>query len=336
VALAICTAWPSAAEAGWPRLPELDRPVISAIKAGEIELWGQFDQMTPSLDFFNYTGKLQSTTKLDLYQSYHLGTRVGLWDRITLDYNVTLSDQNVTRTQEPRKISSRYTGHDLRLQYAFYRSDKVQWALEAGFRSHRAKPLDFFRFDTSSGGVPISVVSLGADPIFSVTSSDNAWLTALRGAYSLQPHIRFDYGVEFRRVTVHTALHSINLADPVIGPGLQARAPAGTLWHENQILAQFGTSWSPLRWFTLAADYTFHAISRNGYTTKAGKIDYNSNHQLDGYLFLHLNEHFTIYGHGRASQRFLLGDLPLLYNTTSNHRFKDPFGFISIGGSYHF
>jgi len=301
-----------------------------------MQIWAQLDHMSPSFDLFNYAEKLTGTTKFDLYQSYQLGLKYGLLDRLSLSYNVQLTDQNVTRTQEPKQINSRFFGHELRLQYVFYRADQLQWAIDAGFKSHRARALDFFRFDTTVGGTPISAVALGNEPVFSLTASDSTWFSALRGAIPFGRHLRMDFGIEARRTTVRANLNSSLLSDPIIGPALLNQAPQATPWHENHLLLQWGMSWSPLRSLSLAADYTFHAISRNGYVRKAGKTDYNSNHQLDGYIFWHVSKTFTVYGHGRASQRFILGDMPLVYNTRTNHRFKNPFGFVSIGTSMQF
>jgi hypothetical protein len=81
---------------------------------------------------------------------------------------------------------------------------------------------------------------------------------------------------------------------------------------------------------------THYQIRRSGYIPKAGKMDYNRNMFLDGYLFWNMYENLSVYAHGTASLRYLLGDVPLIYNTRSNHRFNNPYGFASLGMAYQF
>jgi len=332
-----CTAWPGNATAAWPIIPEMERPMISALQQGDFDLWGQYDYLSSGLDVLNYAGKLNSSTKLDSFQNIRLGLKYAAIERLTLSYRYLSSDQNVTRLLEPKNINSRLTGHDARLQYTFYRSDKLQVAAEAGFRSHHARQLDFHRFDASVGGTPISVASVpGQPPVFSLTAADRSWLGAIRGATVLGRHLRLDVGIELRRNVVRANLTSVNLADPVIGPALLNEAPQNAPWKEQQAMLQMGMTWAPVRWLGLSADYTYYRIRRSGYIPKAGKLDYNTNHQVDAYIFWHVNEKFSIYGHGRATNRFILGEMPLAYNTRVNHRFKDMFGYLSAGASWRF
>lgn len=328
---------PSRAWAVWPVQPELDRPMISALPANGLELWVQYDAFSPSMDVLDYASRTGSSSRLQDFHNERIGIKYAVTSRLSLSYRYLISDQNVTRTLQPTLIDERITGHEGRLQYTFYRSDKLELAIEGGIRTHHAKRLDFYRYDTTSGGTPISAVSLpGQPPVFSLIAGDRSWIAALRGAVSLAPHLRVDAGVELRQTSVYARLLSVNLNDPVIGPSLRNESPQNTPWHERQWMLQLGTTWAPYRWLGLSAHYTFYHIRRIGYVPKPGNLDYDTNHQLDGYLFLHLSPWLSIYGHGRVSRRFILGQMPLAYNTRVSSHYKNPFGYLSAGVSFRF
>lgn len=327
-----CPAW-----AVWPVQPELNRPMISALPANGLELWAQYDAFSPNMDVLDYASRASGSSKLQDFHNVRIGIRYAATSRLTLAYRYLISDQTVSRTLQPTSIDDHITGHDARLQYTFYRSDKLELAIEGGIRTHHAKRLDFYRYDTTSGGIPISAVSLpGQPPVFSLIAGDRSWLAALRGAVSLAPHLRVDAGIEMRQTSVYARLLSVNLNDPVLGPSLRNESPQSTPWHERQLMFQLGTTWAPYRWLGLSAHYTFYHIRRSGYVPKPGNLDYDTNHQLDAYLFLHLNPSVSVYGHGRISRRFILGQMPLAYNTRVSSHYKNPFGYLSAGISFRF
>jgi len=112
---------------------------------------------------------------------------------------------------------------------------------------------------------------------------------------------------------------------------LTPTAPQSTPWDETHALFQIALDWQPLKPLSLSLDYTHYQISRSNYTPRSGKTDYTAQDQLDAYLSWHIDDHWSIYGHGRVYSHFVLGDVPMSYNQRVNHRFKDPFGFISVG-----
>lgn len=328
---------PRQAWAIWPVQPELDRPMISALPAKGLELWGQYDSFSPNMDVLHYASRLGTSTRLQRFDNVRIGIKYAPTSRLSLAYRYLISNQNVSRVLQPTSIDDQITGHDARLQYTFYRTDKLELAVEGGMRTHQAKRLDFYRYDGTTGGISFSAVSLpGQPPLFSLVASDRSWVGALRGAVSLAPHLRVDAGVEMRQTTVSAKLLSVNLSDRLIGPALRNESPQDTPWHELQLMFQLGTTWAPYRWLGLSAHYTFYDIHRSGYIPKSGTIDYNTNHQLDGYVFIHLNPYVSIFGHGRISRRFILGEMPLAYNTRVSSHFKNPFGYLSAGISCRF
>jgi len=313
--------------------PELDRPLVSTLGRYGLELWGQYDYFSPSLDVLNYLDKQSpGAARIDTQKTMLVGVKFALTDRLNASYGYQHLGQDISRSKEPKSIQNALNAHFARAQYIFYEGDGYDIAIEAGYNRHLARPLDFLRYDTGN----VSVVSLNGQPVVSITGKDSAWIGALRGAYYLDDQWRVTLGFEARRVTVETRLDSSLIDDPVVGPSLKAERPQTTPWHENHLLLQLGLDWRVFRFLGLAAHYTHYEVRRNGYIPKAGKTDFNNNDQLDGYLFWHVTDDISVYGHGRLSRRFVLGDLPLSYNTRTNHRFKDPFGFVSFGAAWTF
>ncbi len=317
------------------RTPELDRPVISLLPANGFELWVQYDEFNPSFDFFNYSKRTSSSTSLDKYSTYWLGGKYAFTDRLNLRFDISQSRQNATRASEPKHIQTQYNGYHARLQYIFYKSDNYLFAAEAGFRAHKMKRQDFYQFDLLFPSASVTVTWPG-HALVSAEASDLAWLGALRGSAYLSRAWIFNIGLEARSVIVKARTTSQH---PLIEPRLRLEGPQLTPWRETHILFDMGLDWLPSKIVTMAAHYTYYKIKRSGYIagpTGPGDIEYNSNHQFDGYLFVHLNKHMTLYGHGRVSRRFILGDLPLAYNRRTNHKFRLPFGFLSLGAAYTF
>ena len=65
---------------------ELQRPLASSIQSGEIELWGQLDYFSPSLDLTNYAGKFSRSSSLDRFTMESIGFHYGLPWKLNLRY----------------------------------------------------------------------------------------------------------------------------------------------------------------------------------------------------------------------------------------------------------
>jgi hypothetical protein len=122
---------------------------------------------------------------------------------------------------------------------------------------------------------------------------------------------------------------------------LDRQTPQANPWDENHLLLSAGVDWWPYDDLGYAFEYTYYTITRSGYQSEQGKISLNvadqtTNHQLDGWLFVKPTPDLTLYLHGRAYSNFLLGDRPLLYNARVNHRFEDPYGYLSAGLVWQF
>lgn len=122
---------------------------------------------------------------------------------------------------------------------------------------------------------------------------------------------------------------------------LNQQIPQENPWDEHHLLLSTSFDWWPYDDLGWAAEYTWYQISRSNYNSQQGKInrsipDQSSNHQIDGWMFVKPTPDLTLYLHGRVYSNFLLGDRPLLYNARVNHRFDDPFGYISAGIVWQF
>ncbi len=306
---------------------ELQRPLASSIQSGEIELWGQLDYFSPSLDLTNYAGKFSRSSSLDRFTMESIGFHYGLPWKLNLRYAFGLMQEKVTRATEPRNINTDAFMHDLRLQYMIHKESGLRLAAELGYLRHQAKAFDFYAFQF--GG---TVIRRKGRPFGTLTGKDQAWETALRSAWKVNNDIWLHLSGELRRYKVEARMQS---DDPLINlffvPPI---APQRSPWRETHVLLQLGLDWQLSRNLKLLADYAHTNITRSGYRPVAGKADYRSQDQLDVYLGWQLAAGWNIYGHGRIYRHFVLADLPMTYNQRTSHLFKHPFGMLSMGVSW--
>lgn len=309
---------------------DLDRPVVGGLVSGQFNVWGQYDAFRPGLNLVNYQPSTTST--LDKVDNLHIGAGLGLGSGFQLRYAYEVSKQNATRLTEPKKIDSSIQGHDIRLQYKLDDRGSVKLALEGGYRSHKADPQNIYRY---SG---INVIPAPGQALVTINADDHAWIGAIRGELKSAPTLKFIGGLEARRVTVKVLFDSY---DPLIkqNPTFIADAPQTSPWSENHWIAQAGVQWIPLPRWNVALHFNHYQIARSGYIPKPTgptDVEYKSANQLDGYLFWNPTHSLTLYTHARVSDRFMLGEMPLLYNSRTNQQFNKPFGLVSVGASYAF
>lgn len=306
----------------------LNRPMISLIESGEWEAWGQLDYFDSTFDVLNYAGKLGTSSGINSFRVISLGLRYGITERINLMIAGQISDLDAYRSVDPKQIQSRYWGEEVRLQYAFYDSFPLRLAVEAGWRGHQSNKESFNRYQSGN-----TILSNPNEPVVTFESRDSAWLGAVRLLYEPWSWLHLGLGAEYRRVNVRaTALVNHPWAESLIRDELPQLSP----WKERHVLLQLNLGWQPWDFLEFAADLTHYSIRRSGYEPNPAKLDYTSALQLDGYLFWHVARAISLYGHGRANSRFVLGDLPLAYNRRVNHRFANPFGMLSIGAVVRF
>lgn len=302
---------------------ELDRPVLSRELAGDMQMWFQLDYFSPALDILNYRGKTAGSSSLDRYSEAKLGFRYGISDDVNVRYSIGFLQQRATRATEPKVINSDAYSHDVKLQYMFYHGGGMHWGVELGYRAHIARPVDLFAYQV--GGV---LITSTGQPLATLNARDDAWLGAVRGAWEIGDDWLLHAGVELRRVRVKTALTS---GHAILQPLLAIIGPQSTPWNETHGLFQVALDWRPVQALSMSLDYTHYQISRSGYIPRAGKLDYTSQDQFDAYLSWHFNSHWAVFGHGRLYRHFVLGDIPMTYSQRVNHKFKNPFGFVSMG-----
>ncbi len=307
--------------------PELDRPVVSLLPARTFELWLQYDEFSKSLDIMNYSGKVSTSTRLDRYRSYMLGGKYVPSSNMNIKYNVSISNTEVSRTSEPREVKTDYLKHDIRLQRIFWESSKFLLAVEGGYVMHNVDDISFTRFETGN----VLVLSTTGEPVVTIKSGDSAYIFALRGAMPLSEYMNLNLGLEGRWVSVKTAMESNLFDDPVVGDSLSAEAAKLSSWKERNILLTASIDWAPFERYGIVMQAIYYQISRSGYISRANTPDYNSNLQIDGYLFWHFVRRATLYFHGRLSQHYVLGDAPFVYNARSQHLFKHQYGYLSMG-----
>ncbi|NOQ16428.1 MAG: hypothetical protein GQ581_05170 [Methyloprofundus sp.] len=316
------------------RFSVLNRPVPYQGQWGDAELWGQVDYAGKDLDFVGVSDEAGSAY-IDSHINYFVGLNLGLYKGLSLRYNYLYSDQKAVRSSAPKEVNVQYDGHDIRLEYAW--DFKPSWTLtgQVGFRNHKISP--------SSMEYNVQLPDMHISSVIDIDSSDMGALLGVNLSKSFSKGtVRLSAGLEARfievdaRITPDSSLRSDSWLGPIVIPEIEKRLPQQIPWQEQHLIASATFEWQMWRYVGIAMDFKHYQIWRENYQAQAGKQDYNSNQQFDFYLFGHVYEGLTLYGHAQIMTHYLLGEVPLTYNTTTNHKFDKAYGFVSGGLSYSF
>ncbi len=308
---------------------DLGRPVVSGLRADHGEIYLRGDYMSQALDPLNYAANTPGASRLDHFQRLTGGFRYALADSFNVFLEASQTDQLALRSTEPRRVPSLVASQRVGAQLIFRRHAPLSVALEVGYLHDKARDEPVYRYDR--GGIRVS--RLGGLPLFTLRARDNGWYGAARARWVMNRHLRLHLGAELRRYTVRVRMTSDSA---LIRALLKSRAPQDTPWRAYHAWLRAGLDWRPARNWMLALDYGHLRVRRRNYLPQAGKPDMSSADRLDGYLIWRWNRHLAVHLHGRAQTHFLLGDMPLLYNTASNHKFTKAFGVLSAGVSWSF
>ena len=313
------------------QIPTLNRPVPYEGQLGNFELWGQYDYSGKDLDFVGAISP-EDTSYIEQHTNILAGLNLGVYKGLQLRYNYLYSEQSAVRAVEPMNINTEYDGHDVRVQYSWDFSPSWLLNVQAGFRNHSITPLGFLEYDINN----IHIESLDGSPVLSISSSDSAYLFGASLTKAFAQDVQITLGLEGRFVDVNANFNSSLLSDPVLANILQDEIPQQTPWQEQHMVVTAAFEWHVWKPFSVAMDFKHYQIWRENYQPKAGKQDYNNNQQFDFYLFANVYKGLTLYGHAQIMTHYLLGDVPLAYNTRTNHRFDQVYGFLSGGLTYRF
>lgn len=308
---------------------ELGRPVVSDLSAGHGALFLRGGMMSSKLDVMRYASRTPGSAKLNHFYRWSGGVRLGLTRSFSLGYEAGWTDQLALRTTEPTHIPSRVFSQKASAAYTLPLSRNLLMGLEAGYLSDRARKESFYRYAVGH----MLVYMVDGRPLVTVSARDKGWFGAIRGRWQVNPDWRVHFGAELRRYAIST---NMNSPSATVLRLLKSRIPQATPWHEYHAWLQGGVDWNLSQHWMLAVDYAHLHVSRKGYLARAGKPDLTGADRLDGYLVWRWKKGWSFHLHGRAQTHFLLGDLPLLYNTGSNHKYKKAFGFLSAGIGWDF
>lgn len=311
-------------------LPVLDRPMIQA-KQPTRSYWARYDYFAPSLDFLDYQNKTGSRTRIKRWSSLRLGSQQPLkWEGTALRFWLEQGNQVITRPDPPKHLSPEYQAGEIRYQWRpkWRGRTRTDAALEVGYLLHQARSETVTQL--KQGGVLLTAAPGKA--LFRSSARDRGWLLALRHQSSLSKNLTVNLGAEYRDMSI--ASRTISW-DPFVTALLEAQQiPQSTPWKENQLILSLSGDWSFRPVWHLAFDLQHYQINRQNYLPRKGFRDYDQNTTLDGYLFWSPSPSWRLFVQGHASQHFVLGEKPFLYNRRNNHTFKHPFGVVSLGVQY--
>lgn len=311
--------------------PALDRG-INTLRQSQPQIWAQFELFDPAFDWFDFQEESGSSSELSRVTTPRLGIFFPFGNYFSVHYQYNRSNEVVKRQTEPYRLENQADGHDVRFQFPIYNDSRWQLAGEIGARQHQTDTLSIDRFQIGR----FSLETLSGAPIVTLHAEDDAWLAGVRANYRWRPNLQFNAGLEYRAVEVQVQFQSPASTDPIIGPLIDEQAPQTTPWNEQHLILNVGLDWQINARFSNAWELRYYSVDRSDYQPKADKTDFDDNIQLDGYLFWHIHDQVSVFGHGRASKHYVLGDRPYLYNTRSNHLFKNPYGTLAIGVVYSF
>ncbi len=312
---------------------EFERPVVEAFDAEhQLKLWGEYDRFDSQMDFIGYSDSFAPTAaRINYIFNQRLGIIYAPLDGLQLAYTYNRQEDDVTRFREPKYIHTKTTGHHFKAQYSYSPFETVTIAAEVGLRQHKGDKVDFYKYDFIGSNVNVQVTWPG-HALVSLEGDDKAYLAALRAKYE-NNGLRISLGAEQRNVRISALMYS---AHPLIEAMLAKEAPQKEPWTERHRISQLSLDYDFLGTWSIAMDLQHYDITRTDYIPRKNKVDYNSNDTLDMYISWQMTEYLKPYVHGHASRRFTLGQIPFAYTTRSNHKFANPFGYLSAGLQFEF
>ncbi|RMH18855.1 MAG: hypothetical protein D6698_06455 [Gammaproteobacteria bacterium] len=308
----------------------LDRPVIQA-KQPSRTYWARRDYFDPALDFLDYQNNTGSRSKIRRWSSLRLGSQQPLrWKGTALRFWLEQGEQVISRPDPPKHLSPEYQAGEIRFHW------RPRWrgqsfpddALEVGYLGHRTRSETVTQL--KQGGVTLTAAPGTA--LFRSSARDRGWLLAVRHRSTLSCDWVLYFGAEYRDMTIESRTLS---HDRLVTALLAAQQiPQSTPWKEKQVVLNLSADWSIRPTWQIAFDLEHFHINRHDYLPRKGFVDYDHNMTLDGYLFWSPNHSWRFFVQGHASQHFVLGDKPFLYNRRNNHTFRHPFGLLSFGVQY--
>jgi len=305
-------------------LPSMMRSGHIMPHTSTFEAWGSMDVFDQSFDVINYTKKLGNSAKPSRMNRFNLGGNVHINDQWVIRAQLSQGQQTIVRQQQPKSIRSTFHTEQALLQW---HANRFPLVIEGGYIQNTYPASGFSSFQTGN----VTITAAPGKQILVASSKASTWLIGASMPLQISEHARIHAGFEYQTSKVQSHYTSY---DPFIQSRIGAQAPQTTPWREKQsnLFISFDYQWANSA--AIGLDVKQVHIQRSQYIPRKGFQDYNQTQIIDLWLSYDINSDLSLIFRGHANTHYILGENPAAYNRRINHKFKYPFGFLSIGLDY--
>jgi len=308
----------STAQAATPAVMRANHELPAQTKA---EVWVQLDMFKQSFDVINYSKRLGNTAKPSDMTMGKIGANIHLSSQWALRTEWMRGSQTIVRSTAPTSVTAQFESATGLLQW---HTESWPLILEAGYRKERFLPSGFTHYQQGQ----VTLTAAPGKQLITSSSQASTWLWRAAVPMKISDRLHLQVGVEYQRSTVQASYTSY---DPFIVSLIAGQIPQSTPWHEEQRNLLMSLDANATDNLALGIDMAWVHIKRKGYQPRQGFRDYTSTQMLDVWGSYDITHTLTLMMRGHANTHYLLGEMPSAYNSRINHKFKYPFGYLSLG-----
>jgi len=288
------------------------------------EAWGMMDVFDQSFDIINYANKLGNSAKPSRMTRFNIGTNFHINDQWAIRTQLSQGQQTIVRQQQPKSVRSTFHTEQALLQW---HADLIPLVIEGGYIQNTYPKSGFSSFQTGN----VTVTAAPGKQILVASSKASTWLIGASIPLQISEHARIHAGLGYQTSKVQSQYTSY---DPFIQSRIGAQAPQKTPWREKQSNLFISLDYEWTNSIAIGLDIQQVHIQRSQYIPRQGFRDYNQTQIMDLWLSYNINNDLSLIFRGHANTHYILGENPAAYNRRINHKFKYPFGFLSMGVDY--
>ncbi len=335
---------------------------LQSYKDQNIQLGVEYSYFDLELDILDYASKLEGRSTPERNEAIRLDVHLPIAKRVSLDYQRSNNESEVSRSAQPFKTVANGFDHQLEASYWLFRSENFSIFIHGGLKYSKQDPVQIDCYDYGNivviGGTceEADFRLLDGDKYlltrefeyFPVIVTDTNALGFKLGASFTNNFLgmaTYQYiGFEQTEVNVRLESELLGISDPfilqVVFQGMRfgdvldsigEELPQEEPWLDRTYTVEAGVKHRLSDSLSATGSLTHHFTTRDGYFLGPDEVEYQNNTVLNLGLWYQANGMVSFYLRGEASTNNVLGFEPIAYNRKSSKYFKHPFGQLSAG-----
>ena len=340
---------------------EFKRP-LQSYKDRSVQLGAEYSYFDLELDFLDYASRLEGRSTPERNEALRLDVHLPIAERISIDYQRSNNESEVSRTEQPFKTIAKGFDHQIEAGYWLFRGDYFSIFIHGGLKYAKQEPVEIDCYNIG-GGVVVGGNCEEADfrlidrekfylerefvylPVITTDANSIGFKLGATLTNKLLGMATYQYvGFEQTEINVRTTSGFLDIEDDffrqvtfqgrTIGDLVdseKSELPQEAPWLERTYIFEAGAKHLFRDSIFATGSLAHYFTSRDGYLLGEEEEEYQNNSVLNLALWYQPNEGTRLYIRGEASSNNVLGFEPIAYNRKSSRYFKHPFGQLSVG-----